>query len=358
MTKTNKRKGKKAQEKEESPRLGGEGAPSKSQSDYTTDDAAAEDDSIKASGGSAFDSEFEYSHSSETEVEFERLAAQAAAQAAANNADGWPDDFTFADGAADGRGRCFWAIGYPESINPNFERILSEKGIRAAWKIHDKDKWPNGTLKKQHGHFIFDSTAKMSWSFVQNLCKMLGLVRPEAVVNKVGACRYLCHLDIDPERRECDRGKVKYDPMDVQTSGGFDYLSQIKATDSDLAKAKRELRNIARLINATNWADFTDFVDETRPDLNFAFSDNRVENSTRHYVQANYYRQRRDTELEIAKKQAESAKLEKKGMEYTVQCQAGQIDALLAVIDLIGIDTTKTEVIRDMLVDACAQDGD
>ena len=342
-------KGKKPPTKEKAPELGGSGAGSEDNTNCNTESGAQQQVAPDKH-------DFESAHSNTRAIreQFEALEKEAVANAAKMGADGWPDHLTFSALSNDGRGRSFWAIGYPDSLNPKFYDFLSEN-LQAAVMIHDRDKYSDGKPKKEHLHVIIKDTNKMSWAKVESLCKVLGLVRPEPIMNMVGACRYLAHIDIDSDKRECDKGKVKYNPDDVQTFGGFDYMSQVKATDSDLYKAKKELRGLARLKDATNWATFCDFLDDERPDLIFALSSPGVESSIREYIQANYYRRYGDARLVKAESEIQQLSAIIDHQDDLAAETKGYIAGLQMVLGMMGFDQEKMAAIEEAMTAARAQ---
>lgn len=279
----------KSLEKEESPWLGGDGASSKSQSDYTTDDVAVEGDFVKTSGESALDIPLVANN----EEAFEQLRQIAAAMDAQN----YVQNLEWNSYTKDGRCKAFWCIFYPESCNPHMLQWLEERGIKGVILEHDRDFWPNGNPKKHHGHGLFYDEGKFTQGKANLICNGIGAVMPQPVLNIYGACQYLLHMNIDPQNIPEDVGKVKYRRDEAIVINGFDFDHYLTFSESDIQKACMQLIEIAREENFVNWADFHDYVNEYHLDLAVMLYKHQVERPVRQYVQANYWRNRNATEL-------------------------------------------------------------
>lgn len=186
----------------------------------------------------------------------------------------WPE---YEDVFEDGRQRAWWFILYPESMNPNTFSILSDKGIQAAVSpLHDSDYWPDGTKKKPHFHVIIYVPGKAKRANLDGLMKVLGGVMLEPIANIVGACRYLAHLDIQPDKVEADRGKVRYSVEDIVTFNGFDVMTYIKATATQISRALKELYVIIEERDITAYWTFIKYIYSERPEYEFVMANPHV----------------------------------------------------------------------------------
>lgn len=198
----------------------------------------------------------------------------------------WPE---FEDVFADGRQRAWWFILYPESMNPDTFKILSEKGIQAAISpLHDRDIWPDGTPKKAHFHVIIYAPGKTTKKQLESLMKILGGVMLQPIMNIVGAARYLAHLDIQPDKVEQDRGKVRYSVDDIITFNGFDIMSYIKATQTQISQALKELYAIIDELNITSYWMFIRHIYDNKPEYEFVMANPHVCNQIDRAIRSRY----------------------------------------------------------------------
>ena len=195
------------------------------------------------------------------------------------------------------RGRAWWAIGYPESIDKRWYEKVTSAGLQGAVSpLHDGDGWSNGDKKKAHYHFLFYYPGKKSYAQFKELCAELKLVMPQEVNNLVGACRYLVHMDIQPDKRPEDRHKVRYSPEDIVTFGGFDVLTYLKSTTTQKTQVLRELRAMVRECDITAYHELVDYVCLKRPEYEFYMSQGDVESEMYRYVFSRYRSQHPQSE--------------------------------------------------------------
>ena len=128
---------------------------------------------------------------------------------------------------ANGKGRNWEAIVYPESARPGWMEYIKECGVKAYISpLHDKDKDEKGNLKKPHYHVLmmFEG-AKTFDSFFALATKNLGAARVEEKFSPKGSAAYLCHMN-NPE-------KYRYDEHEVITCGGARPYIEFCAEDLD-----------------------------------------------------------------------------------------------------------------------------
>ena len=210
-------------------------------------------------------------------------------KAFANNAD-WEKLWEgYKDKISHDRVRGWTFITYPESVNPDFMRIVTEAGLQGAVSpLHDRDYWPNGDLKKAHFHNLIYFPGKTSYQRVKDLVKSLGGVMVQPAQNIVGLLRYFAHMDIDPEHRECDRGKVRYSPDDIVSFGGLDVKQHIKATQTQISKVLAELYKIIRDQDITAYSTFVDYVYEELHEYEYIMANPHVCNQISKYICSRY----------------------------------------------------------------------
>lgn len=218
--------------------------------------------------------------------QFEKFFEEAKAQ----ELEGFTNEFQMS--TKDSRMRAFTGILYPESMNKNTLSILNNGQFQGALSpLHDKDRWKDGKPKKAHYHCILYYPGKMSLPAVSEACKKtFGMVRVQPVYNLIGMVRYLAHLDIRPDKIEDDKGKVHYSPDDIMSFGGFDVMSRIKATHTQVTQGVGELIKHVKERGITNYADYLDFVFVEHVDLAYIATNNTVDHIMKSYIIGNYQR--------------------------------------------------------------------
>jgi hypothetical protein len=129
------------------------------------------------------------------------------------------------------------------------------------------------------------------------LCERFRLVRPQRVETPVGACRYLLHLDIQPDKRPDDRGKVRYDRSHLVVIGGLDIETYLKATSEQISRVKVELYSLVREGDFTAYDQFIDYICIEKPEYTFAIGDTRVTSDLWRYI---YSRNKRMNPMSVA----------------------------------------------------------
>lgn len=197
------------------------------------------------------------------------------------------------------RKRAWWFLLYPESMNPHALQILSESGYQGAVSpLHDQDRWGiGGELKKPHYHVLVYVSGKVTARSLEPLVKAVNGVRPQAVGSVVGACRYLVHMDIDPKHVPSDRGKVHYSPDEIVCFGGFDVMSFLKATQTQVAKALYELYDLIEAEGITSFYAFAKWVHANRPEYDFMMANQQVTTQVDRFIRSKYAVLHRDDEV-------------------------------------------------------------
>lgn len=248
----------------------------------------------------------------------------------------WED---YQDDLATDRVRAWTFITYPESINPNFMQLVTEAGLQGAVSpLHDRCYWPNGDYKKAHFHNLLYFPGKTSYQRVRALVESLGGVMLQPVQNIVGLLRYFAHMDIDPDHRECDRGKVRYSPDDIVSFGGFDVQQHIKATQTQISKALADLYKIIRDQDFTAYSTFVDYVYEDLHEYEFVMSNPHVCNQISKYICSRYAvknegRERRHQKAVIRAQERQIAEL--RGALSESVSQIKSITSLLSTREVI-----------------------
>lgn len=305
----------------------------------STDTYEAEDQVVESSTASS-DAE-----SSDKEY-FEEM--QALAAKVAKDAD-WNGMFAdYQTTASSQRGRAWTFIAYPESINPECMRILTELGLQGCISpLHDSDHWPDGSVKKSHLHGLLYFAGKKSQAQVKQIVDVLGGVMLQPVQNLVGMVRYFAHLDIKPEKVEADRGKSRYSVDDIVSFGGFDAMQYVRATQSQIAVALSELYDIVREERITAYCQLVDLIYTERVEYTFVMANPHVCNQLSIYIRSCYAVSHKDDELRKLRK---AVKQQKRQIHHLID----GVDRMEMVFDriaglVIAGTASDTEVI--------AQDG-
>lgn len=149
------------------------------------------------------------------------------------------------------RKRNFATIVYPDSAPAEWREVLSNYHIPALISpLHDKDKNPDGEIKKAHYHVLlmFESPKNFD-SQVKPIFDAIGGVGLETVFSARGYARYLCHLD-NPE-------KVQYNISDVLQLGGADYSAIVHLPTDDM----RMLSEVFAYIRANQIYSLAELLD-------------------------------------------------------------------------------------------------
>ena len=163
-----------------------------------------------------------------------------------------------------------WAfVAYPESLPGDWQEILKQTGLPVAISpLHDKDKNPDGTVKKPHYHVILAYSGPTSLSVVKKITDKLNAPAPIPLEAVRGYYRYLTHKD-NPE-------KVQYDEKEIKTLNGFSILDFIEMSRSEVLNIKKEL---IFLIMTENFIEYADFINHLLEKGNTEFLDVAMSNT-------------------------------------------------------------------------------
>lgn len=108
------------------------------------------------------------------------------------------------------RSRWFTTIVYPESAHADWLTYLDQvTGTYMVSPLHDKDKLPDGSLKKPHYHVVLGFKSLKSYKQMLEIVKSFGGVGAQIVHDLPAMARYLCHMDSD------EPNKTKYPEENV-----------------------------------------------------------------------------------------------------------------------------------------------
>lgn len=134
--------------------------------------------------------------------------------------------------------------------------------------LHDKDKLPNGKVKKPHWHVILCYGNPTTYNNVNNLAVSFNAPAPQALEQIRGYYRYFTHQD-NPD-------KYQYRDADIQTGGGFDIADFIELSKSEVIKIKRKLQCLIREINIFEYGDLMDYLLDNELSVEYEIASNNT----------------------------------------------------------------------------------
>lgn len=145
-----------------------------------------------------------------------------------------------------------WAfVVYPESLPDDWINLLKLKGAACAISpLHDRDINPTGEPKKPHYHIILNFDGPKTYKSIKELCDEFNGTIPVPLESVVGYYRYLTHRD-NPE-------KAQYNEEEIRLFNGFDPVELM--TESEITNLLKQLVNIIKLNNITEFEDLVDYL--------------------------------------------------------------------------------------------------
>lgn len=148
------------------------------------------------------------------------------------------------------RTRNWTFVLYPESAVENWKEILQELySPTLISPLHDKDKNPDGSIKKAHYHILLMFDQVKSYNQILEITKKLNATIPQLVHSRKGLARYMAHLD-NPE-------KAQYDIKNIKTLSGADLSELLKPSSQDRYSMIREM---LQFINDNQIIEFEDIL--------------------------------------------------------------------------------------------------
>lgn len=150
----------------------------------------------------------------------------------------------------------YWTfVLYPESAPEDWKEYLQQTGVQwAISPLHDKDKNPDGEVKKAHYHIVGFWSGPTTYERVYEITQDLNCPIPQRVMQPIGAIRYLTHKD-NPE-------KYQYDEKDIQCINGLDLTDINGLTKTMVEDIKRAIVHLARDLKITEYSSMYDWLDE------------------------------------------------------------------------------------------------
>lgn len=153
------------------------------------------------------------------------------------------------------RTRTYVAIGYPESLKPDWVDMLVDTHVPTIISpLHNMDTNPDGTIKKEHHHIMLCFDSVKTKEQAQEVFNSIGATMCQAVQSIRGQARYLCHLD--------NQEKAQYDVNDVICVNGADYISIIDLP-SDKYNSIREMIQFVDEHKITMFCDLVRYAAES-----------------------------------------------------------------------------------------------
>lgn len=166
------------------------------------------------------------------------------------------------------KARAFTSVFYPESVNlvDVIEKLDNEHIEYIISPLHDKDKNPDGTLKKAHYHLMIIYDGPRSWIQGSDLLHQLGGVGCQVVQNQRLLARYFCHMD-NPD-------KFRYQEEDV-IAYGIDYHELIQSA-SDVVQLKKDVVNFVRENKIVSYSELVNYCLDNNTDWFKCVTENTI----------------------------------------------------------------------------------
>lgn len=142
----------------------------------------------------------------------------------------------------------YWTfILYPKETITNWKEYLQETGLEIAISpLHNKDKNPNGEIKKEHYHILICFNGPTTYNRVLKITQDLKSPIPKRVLSVKGMIRYFSHKD-NPE-------KEQYDENEITTINGMDIKNVDGLTLTMIENLKKEVIQIIRNQEITEYS--------------------------------------------------------------------------------------------------------
>jgi hypothetical protein len=157
------------------------------------------------------------------------------------------------------RYRNWWFVLYPESAPEDWKQRIDDLHIQYAISpLHDKDRNPDGELKKPHWHVILCYENVKTYEQIKEFTDSLNAPIPQAVNGLVGTVRYLIHKD-NPD-------KYQYNKAEIIAGGGFDVAELLDRSPSDKRAIVKEIYEFIKTQDITEFYELTDYAFENNAD--------------------------------------------------------------------------------------------
>lgn len=157
------------------------------------------------------------------------------------------------------KGRDWTFIVYPESAPKNWRNILNDTHM--AWvesPLHNKDKNPDGTIKKFHWHVLLKADGPITFTAVKDIIEPLNTPIPQKVRSVKGMIRYFAHLD-NPEKHQ-------YNLNDIVPHNGAEISNFLKPSANQNLSYVKDIFKFIKKKEIDNYVDFLDYCLQTDND--------------------------------------------------------------------------------------------
>lgn len=143
------------------------------------------------------------------------------------------------------------------TLPDNWRSILDDLHIQ--WiesPLHDRDKNPNGTIKKPHWHILLLFEGNKSFEQIKSVTDALNAPIPQKCSSVKGTVRYMAHLD--------HADKYQYEKSLIIGHGGADVAEYLKMTNSTRYQMIREMKQWVNQSGCIEFCDLFDYAAEER----------------------------------------------------------------------------------------------
>lgn len=153
------------------------------------------------------------------------------------------------------KSRNWTGVAYPESVAEHWLDVLDQTHLDILISpLHDKDKNPDGSLKKPHWHILIIWDGPTTFKNAKKVFDAINaVIEPIAVQSVVGLARYFLHLD-NPEKHQ-------YAREDLRVLGALDYDDMIQKTASQI-RVLKDMTNFIYDHRIRSFAEFMHYIIE------------------------------------------------------------------------------------------------
>lgn len=152
----------------------------------------------------------------------------------------------------------YWTfVMYPDSRPEDWKEILQQTGLKIAISpIHNKDKNPDGTKKKEHYHVLLCFDGPTTYKRALEVASSVNGTIPQRVMSTKGIIRYFSHKD-NPE-------KAQYDEKEISVINEMNIKSIVQPTTTEVEQMKRNIITIIKELEIREYGKLVDYLMEQK----------------------------------------------------------------------------------------------
>lgn len=152
----------------------------------------------------------------------------------------------------------YWTfVMYPDSRPEDWKELLQQTGLKIAISpLHNKDKNPDNTKKKEHYHVLLCFDGPTTYKRALEVASSVNGTIPQRVMSTTGMIRYFSHKD-NPE-------KAQYDEKEIIVINEMDIKSIVQPTTSEVEQMKRNVITIIKELEIKEYGKLVDYLMEQK----------------------------------------------------------------------------------------------